>query len=993
MRHKNLRQRQHSVKIEQKTFNGLLIGFICLIALFTFSESVSANEIVEFYNIPEYSSGLAWDGDLIWFGGVGPKGDWIRAFNPEVGEIVDSIRAPVQDCMGLAFFESRLAYISPRSDSTFFVSREGYEVGFSNPQENLGGLGVDGNTLWTATYSLRNGTLYQLDNHGDVLLSMPFTGVHSRDIAYHRGRVYVSDRIAQGVRIVNPESGAFIRTFGTPGMNPDGLTSDGEYLWLMDDGDDKEGDRLYKILVRPDGSMRMSRVNYNFGSVVVGRQKFFDLWVYNDGATEAELTELTSRDGNEDIFIAHRWAFRDVIAPGDSARLRIEFSPAYEDSVHIEYGLTYDLDRQTYWIDFRGKGVRRNRDILVHNRVLDFGMTRCGQYVRGSNLRYLEIENNGGDPLTIEELRFSNQSFYYGFYDFPITFEEPGLYRIPIFFEPEVNRNAAYSERVSIFSDDPDSPEIIVSLQGMTTLSNYNGGETLWWTIVGNREMPVPRTRAIQDIDDVTGDELADVIIASNDFTVAAYHASATRNAIPIWRYKTDANPWRQGLVHGQNGLSEGGDWDFDDVHDVVFGLEGGAKQVIALSGRTGEELWIFDAHNMNGGGGNVIFTNGKNDFSGDDVRDVIAAVKEEDDQHSTNALVALNGFNGSVLWTTALDDTPIKCLVLNDFTGDNIDDVIALLSDGTVVGVDGHRGRIVWESHINGRVMSMFAMRGDVNDDGSVDIGFVTYEEGITVMNGSNGVELSHLEPDNYYDELRAGISINDVNGNGSPDIVFGDELVVRAIDGLTTESVWDSLIYVGSPVSSMNGLFDYDEDGLIDYVVGTQSGRVYAYSGNGRDGLWSYSNVGEGHEFELVFGSRDVDGNGEMDVFGSMVNGTVYCFAGSWVGIENSVPFDLENNLTPSVLMVDPAYPNPFNSSVVVPIRLAKTANLNIRVVDILGREVYQMKNDLTSPGNHRILWNGVSSSGMNLPSGMYYMEVNSASQNFILPVELLR
>lgn len=972
------------IHFNTKTFS-MIIAIILMI-----SGTVGADPIVTTYEIPEYSSGLAWDGEFLWIGGIGERGEWIRSLDPESGLIVDSIRAPIPDCIGLAAFNGGLAYQSPRSDSTYFVDRNGSMVAFGNPLPNLGGLGKDGSTFWSATFSVQNGTILQLDSKGRVLRSMPFTGRHTRDAAFHRGRIFVADRLAQEIREVNPESGRFVRTFETPGNNPDGLTSDGTYLWMIDDGEDGDTDRLYKVLTIPDGNIRFSRLHHNYGSVEIGELVEWDLWVFNDGNRRARLIDLQSRNGNEDIFVPYVWRFPEYIAGGDSALMRFAFQPGFGDSVRIEWGFTYDIDQETYWVDLRGKGIRRQRNIVVNQRVIDFGQTRCGELVNGSNLRYLEIESEGGEALRIEELSFSNPSFWNGYYDFPHTFVEPGLYRIPIYFRPDRFDNRAYRESVLIRSNDPDSPEITVILSGTTELDNYSAGEVLWTVGVGNRDMPVPLARAIKAIDDVTGDGLADVVIASNDYSVRAYHAASTSTAIPIWTYYTDTNQWRRGLAVGPEAVSNSDDFDGDGVRDIIIGLSNDSKQVIALSGRTGEEIWIFDSNGMHGSGGDIIVANGERDFNDDGVFDVFAAISSVNEQHTTNALILLNGSTGRLIWELELDNSPMFAFLVPDFNGDRIDDLAVVLEDGTVHGVDGRRGRIVWENEVSGSIRSAFALLGDTNGDGSTDIGFQTYNSGITVLNGSNGIRLWN---NRAHPELQKAIATNDVNGNGSPDILYGDDFVIRAIDGRTAEAAWDTTVYVGSVTASMALLMDYDEDDITDFVVGTVSGRLYAYSGNGRDGLWSYSNVGEGHGFVLVEGSRDIDGNHEMDIFGAMENGTVYCFAGSYVGNGTAAPLDPLNPSIPQVLIVDPAYPNPFNSSVIVPVTLTQSGRLTMRVVNVLGREVYQVQSFPLSPGTHTMLWHGSGMSGEPLPSGMYFMEIQSAANRVVRPVELLR
>ncbi len=968
--------------------SALLTGLLLLVG------PAQADQILACYPIPEQSAGLAWDGHVFWMGGVGESGNWIRSFDPQEGTVIDSIEAPVSDCLGLAWFEDRLAYLSPRDAHTYFVSHEGSEVGFENPHPHLGGLAGDGPTLWAATYSEQQGSVYQVNARGEVLRSLPFSGRHSRDCAFHAGRLYVADRLAQEVRVVNPESGRFIRTIPTPAINPDGLASDGEYLWLTDDGDNKEGDMLYQILIRPDGNMRFSALSHNFGSVVINQEVIWTLWVYNDGARSAHLSQLEYRNGMEEIFMPHDWVFPHEIAGGDSAALPISFQPFFEDSARIEVGLTFDLDRETYWIDLRGKGVHARRDIQIATRNINFGTARCGQYIHNSNLRMLEVENNGGEPLTIARLNFTNPSFFSGLYNFPHTFTEPGLYKIPLFFRPNRFVDSGFHAEVTVVSNDPDTPEIRIMLDGLSNLDNYNGGEVLWNTTVGNRDNPIPRVRAIQDIDDVSGDGLNDVVIATNDFSINAYHAAASGEAIPVWSYTTNANPWRQGLVHNQYCISRGGDWDGDGLSDLAIGLEGGANMVVALSGRTGEEIWIWDSHALHDGGGNIVVTQGSYDFNADGLYDVFIGVAEVDNQYASNAVVLVNGEDGQTIWIHQMDEAPRDVFSVADFTGDNVRDLFVLGENGGLFGLDGRRGREVWNNHVDGHLDNMFPLRGDINGDGSVDLCVVTVDEGLSVFNGSNGVLLWN---NRNYDDLSMGIAASDVNRNGSPDIIFGDDSTVRALDGRTAEIAWLDSIYVGTHIGCMASTIDFDNDGRSDFVIGTALGRFYALSGDGYHVLWSWSSAVLGRDFSLAVPSRDLDGNGWMDVMAANVLGEVFCFAGNWSGTPppdtTLVPKDDELiGMGPYIFCMDPAYPNPFNSAVTVPVYLNQYGQISMRVVDVMGREVFQNQTRQLAPGSYNFTWDSARH-GLPAASGLYFIEINSASQRSVRKVELVR
>lgn len=965
--------------------------FLAAIIFILGVSNIQAQEIIESYDVPANSSGLAFDGTLLWMGGIGEAGNWIRAVNPETGALVDSIPAPVPNCLGLAWYKGNLAYLSSHTDSTYLIGMNGSVQAFPNPYLFMAGLGVDESGLWSASYYEPARTLLQIDDRGRVLSAMPFSGRQSRDMAYHRGWLYVADLQTQEIRVINPVSGRLISAFEPPSTNPSGLTSDGDYVWLIDSGDKNGMDRLYKLYVRQQGGIRLASLSHNYGSVAVSGQKTWETWIYNDGVRTANLLDLVAEDSTIEIFIPHTWELPDTIAAGDSVRFRVTFRPAYSDSVHISFSLTYDIDRETNVINLRGKGVPRRRDIQVLDNELNFGIARQGFFIRGSNLRYLNLENNGGDSLTVEELRFSNDSYFYGLYDFPHTFTEPGLYRIPIFFRPEDNH--FYRETLTIVSNDEDESEIQVALVGYAQVENYIGGRVIWETGVGSAVEDMPNARAIQDVDDITGDGLADVIIASNDCLVKGFHAASTGEGISIWSYSTNTNPWRSGSVTGRHAMSEGDDWDHDGIMDVAIGLDGGALSITTLSGVSGEPIWTFDTHSMRRGGGEVRSVEGRFDFNEDGVKDILAAAAEVSQDCATNAVFLLQGNSGELIWSTNFEASPIYLETTNDITGDHIRDLFVMCNNGNIYGIDGQRGMIIWDNYMDGDVVEMTTI-ADVNDDGSRDLAVVTNMHGLSMFNGSNGVELWHIACNQNFNNLSAAISLNDVNHNGTPDLIIGDRNnKLRAIDGLTAAAAWDTTISQGAPVTFLKKAVDYNHDGIIDFLVGLETGRLFMMSGTGLAGLWTYNNVDDGHAFVLVAGGRDLDGNGAMDVVAAMASGAVYCLAGSYVGDRTVDVDEGEIAAIPEALILDPAYPNPFNSTVRIPFQLAQAGDVNLKIIDLTGRQVYSEQLNSLSIGQHFASWSGISSSGIPVSSGVYLLQINTADERAVRRVNLIR
>jgi hypothetical protein len=80
--------------------------------------------------------------------------------------------------------------------------------------------------------------------------------------------------------------------------------------------------------------------------------------------------------------------------------------------------------------------------------------------------------------------------------------------------------------------------------------------------------------------------------------------------------------------------------------------------------------------------------------------------------------------------------------------------------------------------------------------------------------------------------------------------------------------------------------------------------------------------------------------------------------------IGTEIPATYSLEQN-----------YPNPFNQSSIINFQCSITGNVNLKVFDIMGREVATLVNEILQPGTYQVMFN----SG-NLPSGVYFYRMQS-------------
>jgi hypothetical protein len=94
-------------------------------------------------------------------------------------------------------------------------------------------------------------------------------------------------------------------------------------------------------------------------------------------------------------------------------------------------------------------------------------------------------------------------------------------------------------------------------------------------------------------------------------------------------------------------------------------------------------------------------------------------------------------------------------------------------------------------------------------------------------------------------------------------------------------------------------------------------------------------------------------------------------------------------ENNLTVTdKYTLGRTYPNPFNPTFTIPLKLNENAFVNIQLVNILGQKVLQIENSQMAVGN-----NDLQVNCENLNSGVYFVKVTVDNVNNIQKVVLLK
>ena len=102
---------------------------------------------------------------------------------------------------------------------------------------------------------------------------------------------------------------------------------------------------------------------------------------------------------------------------------------------------------------------------------------------------------------------------------------------------------------------------------------------------------------------------------------------------------------------------------------------------------------------------------------------------------------------------------------------------------------------------------------------------------------------------------------------------------------------------------------------------------------------------------------------------------NGNVWIIGSGGVSLYNSqevsLTWDQVNEVQNQFFQ---NFPNPFNSSTIIKYSLARTSGVQIKIFDMLGREVKTLIDKTENEGNHFVYWDGRNNSGYGISSGVY-------------------
>jgi flagellar hook assembly protein FlgD len=91
-------------------------------------------------------------------------------------------------------------------------------------------------------------------------------------------------------------------------------------------------------------------------------------------------------------------------------------------------------------------------------------------------------------------------------------------------------------------------------------------------------------------------------------------------------------------------------------------------------------------------------------------------------------------------------------------------------------------------------------------------------------------------------------------------------------------------------------------------------------------------------------------------------------------------SVVLTLANVDLPKVYALGQNYPNPFNPSTTFNVDIPKISDVNIKVYDVLGREITTLLSGQQPAGSLKVKWDGLDAHGFAAPTGIYFVKMTA-------------
>jgi len=278
-------------------------------------------------------------------------------------------------------------------------------------------------------------------------------------------------------------------------------------------------------------------------------------------------------------------------------------------------------------------------------------------------------------------------------------------------------------------------------------------------------------------------------------------YAISGQNGSLLWSYNTFAPIISSAVI--VNDLNNNGS------PDVVVGSGHGFFQntpfkVFALDGSNGSLIWSFQTNWY------ISSSPASADVNGDGIEDIFLAGGD-------GIAYALNGVNGSILWTYTVGVDMQSSPAIWDVNNDGVLDVVISSSNHNIYILKATNGQLIWQYSTNNEIWgspAICALRPNLINSSVI---VSSFDNNVYNLDGNSGNPFWIHTLSNHQD-FPSGIRVADIDPN------LGNEIIVDIYDSIYVLSSSGSVLWADNPINSIItnlSIGDVDNDGCSEIVV----------------------------------------------------------------------------------------------------------------------------------------------------------------------------
>ncbi len=893
---------------------------LCLFGFFLFPQLLTAQSLTQVIPIPNSSYALTHDGTHLWAGTS--TGSKIYKLDAATGAKVDSFTAVTAETRGLAWdgtnlwgYQYKFGTTVANKDLIVKYSPTGVPLDtlFSPYEDYVGGMTYAAGYLWVSVYytgSSANPTwIIKIDPVTNQFVDTIVTpGKQPQGLAYDGTHLYLAmdDNDGDPERIwkINPVTGDTVSSFPIPpyastvSAFPKDMAFHNGFLYLVV-GQSSTNRAAYKFDLNSSGTpvIQLSAASLMFSGTSIASPDSQSLTIYNTGSAPLTVDSIRFTDPR---FSLSGVAFPFTIPNGGNRQLFVRFTPlAYQTYQGTLSVFNNDPQNLVKNVTLRGQGLLQGQHIAVTESAHNFGNVWVPAPTDGNAYWEFKIYNPGSVPLPITSM--SLNSMLYGFTSptIPFTIASSDSVEIRVVFKPSLQ--GEFKDTLRITAGTSRAVATSVALSGTGVAGSYTYGSQFWtYQIPANPNTTSQewKVEGLKTINDINGDGIDEVIFATENYWIGCLDGAAAGENRLLWIVNTYYNnsnagsigqSWEYGV---QDALQIASDLNGDGYNDVVAALGGGLEAVMAINGKNGQILWMFDDP-VNYDKGDFEAVDVRRDFNNDGVPDVLASADGNQTGTGYKSIFLFNGATGSIIWQYVYPGpNPAfgkSVISIADVTGDGIPEAVAAVGNNTTsdlmaICINGANTQTVWTYPFTDTEpkelieLPLSATSSDVVVSG--------YWGNVVRLDGATGTMRWNrvLGGTSAINELKL---IQDINSDGVKDIIYsGLTSFLICLSGGSGEFLWN---YPMNYQYGVDVVPDLDGDMVEDVITGDQDGTVYVINGKGTPLIYSAPNAGD--RIITSKGIKSVDRNASYDLVFGTRNGRIFCLSGGL----NAIPVQL--------------------------------------------------------------------------------------------------